>query len=121
MKVQITNKMMISNRILSCFSGKECGLKYLFLLHTKEILTHYIQDRLIDCRKIIYVNSENCIRQRSTLGEEILSFLRRVKARHIKILYPNDLQNNNVLFLRCFKLSMLVQCLNVWLVFMTVN
>jgi len=61
------------------------------------------------------------MKQRSALGEEMFSFLRRVETRHIKILCPNDLQNTNVLFLRCFKLSMLVHCLNIWLVFMTVN
>ena len=61
------------------------------------------------------------MKQRSTVGEEILSFLRKVKTRHIKILSPHDLQNTNVLFLRCFQLSTLVQCLNMWLVFVTVN
>ena len=61
------------------------------------------------------------MKQRSALGKEIFSFLRKVKTRHIKILCPNDLHNTNVLFLPCFKLSMLVQCLNIWLVFMTVN
>lgn len=61
------------------------------------------------------------MKQIIALGEESFGFLRRVKTRYIKILCPNDLQNTNVLFLRCFKLSMLVRCLNIWLVFMTVN
>jgi len=108
-----TDKMMISKRMLSCLCEKECGLNHLFLLHTKDILKHYTQNLLIFCRKIIYINSENYMKQRSTPDEEILSFLRRVKRRRIKILSPHDLQNINVLFLRCFQLSILVQCLNI--------